>query len=238
MRLPPRSRKLNLIKCLSFRALNICCDSKIKEEPKVIKEIFINNGYPDEVIDENFNLTVTKIKNKNKIFAPSKCPVYFRLPWSGPASQSFADKVASSVYRWYNAVKVRPIFYTKRAFSTIHKDVLPILNQSLSIFKFNCRCNSTYIGRTSQCLEVRIRQHVPRCISNRGRLTPGQSLAINSCKINYRDDSFSVLLRARDKVQLNILEAIYIALDRPSLYRQRSSHTLHILADGLNNVVT
>ena len=28
----PRSRKLNLIKCLSFRALNICCDSKIKEE--------------------------------------------------------------------------------------------------------------------------------------------------------------------------------------------------------------
>ena len=31
----PMSRKLNFIKCLSFRALNICSDSKIKEEPKV-----------------------------------------------------------------------------------------------------------------------------------------------------------------------------------------------------------
>ena len=40
----PRSRKLNSIKCLSFRAFNICCDSKIEEELKIIKEIFINNG--------------------------------------------------------------------------------------------------------------------------------------------------------------------------------------------------
>ena len=42
--LAPRSRKLNLIRCLSFRAFNICCDSKIEAELKVIKEIFINNG--------------------------------------------------------------------------------------------------------------------------------------------------------------------------------------------------
>ena len=33
----PRSRKLNLIRCFSFRALNICCDSKIEGELKVIK---------------------------------------------------------------------------------------------------------------------------------------------------------------------------------------------------------
>ena len=47
--------------------------------------------------------------------------------------------------------------------------------------------------------------------------------AINSYRTNYQDDCFSVLHRARDKVQLNILEAIYIAIDRPSLCRQRSS---------------
>ena len=32
----PRSRKLNLIRCLSYRALNICSDSKIEDELKVI----------------------------------------------------------------------------------------------------------------------------------------------------------------------------------------------------------
>ena len=195
--------------------MNICCDSKIKQELIVIKEIFINNGYPEEVIDDNINLTVTRFKNKNKIFGASKCPAYFRLPWIVPASQSFAEKVATSVYRCYHAVKVRLIFTTKTAFNSIHKDVLPILKQSLLVYIFNCRCNLAYIGRTFQHLEVRIRQHVPRGILNKGRLTSGQYqamdsaigehlLAINSCRTNYQDDCFSVLHRSWDKVQLNI----------------------------------
>ena len=58
--------------------------------------------------------------------------------------------------------------------------------------------------------------------------------AINSCGTNYQDDCCSVLHRDRNKVQLNILEAIYIALDCLSLYRQRSSHTLYILGDVLS----
>ena len=103
----PRSKKLNLIKCLSFIALNICSDSKIEEELTVIRDLFLNNGYSEEVIDDNISLTATKFKNKNKIFGPSKCPIYFRHPWIGPASQSFADKVVSSVYRCFHAVKVR-----------------------------------------------------------------------------------------------------------------------------------
>ena len=72
----------------------------------VIKEIFINNGYPEEVIDDNIKLIVTRFKNKNTIFWPPKCSVYFRLPWVGPVSQSFAEKVASSVYYCYHAVNV------------------------------------------------------------------------------------------------------------------------------------
>ena len=207
------------------------------------------NGYPVEVIDDNINLTATKFKDKNKIFGPSKCPVYFRLPWSGPASRSFADKVASSVYHCYHTVKVRSVYATKTAFKSIHKDTLPILNQSLLIYKFNCRCSSTYIGRTSQRLEVRIRQHVPRGILNSGRSTCGHSqamdsaigehlLSTNSCRTDYRDDWFSVLHRARNKIHLTILEAIYVYLDHPSLGRKKTNHNLYILGDLLNTGVT
>ena len=53
-----RSRKLNLIRCLSFRALNICCESKIEDELKVIKETFINNGYHEEVPDIGLGVKV------------------------------------------------------------------------------------------------------------------------------------------------------------------------------------
>ena len=194
------------------------------------------------LIDDDINLTATKFKNKNKIFGPSKCPVNFSLPWIGPASQSFADKVAFSVY---HAVKVRSVFATEMAFNSIRKDVLPIMNQSLLVYKFNCRCNSTYIGRTSQCLEVRIRQHVPRGILNSGWSTSGHSQAMdsatgehilttNSCRTDYLDDWFSVLHRARNKIHLDLIEAIYISLDRSFQCRQRTNHNLYILGELLN----
>ena len=63
-------------------------------------------------------------------------------------------------------------------------------------------------------------------------------LAINSCKTNYQDDCFSVLHRARDKTHLNVLEAIYVAIDRPSLCRQLSSHILNIFGEILETGVT
>ena len=143
-----RSRKLNLIRCLSYRALNICSDSKIEEELKVIKEIFINNGYPEEVIDNNIKFTVTRLKNKNKTFGPPKYPVYFRLPWVGSANKSFAERIATFVYRCYHAVNLQLIFTTRTALNSTHKDKLPIFKQSMLIYKFECRCSSTCIGRT------------------------------------------------------------------------------------------
>ena len=72
-----RFRKLNLIRCLSFRALNICSDCKIEDELKVISDIFIKNGNPEGVIDDNIKFTMTRLKNKKKLFDP---PVHFRLP--------------------------------------------------------------------------------------------------------------------------------------------------------------
>ena len=42
-----KSRKLNLIKCLTFRALKICSDNKIKSEFKQIKNLLLSNGYPE-----------------------------------------------------------------------------------------------------------------------------------------------------------------------------------------------
>ena len=41
------------------------------------------------------------------------------------------------------------------------------------IYKFQCCCDATYIGRISQCLDIRVRQHVPRGI--RDRTTYGHS---------------------------------------------------------------
>ena len=104
------------------------------------------------------------------------------------------------------------------------------------IYKFECQCSSTYIGRTCQGLEVRIKQHVPRVIIKKCRQTSRHSqaidsaigehlLTINNCRTNFEDDCFSVLHRARDKIHLNVLEAIYIAINRPhSMQTVKQSH--------------
>ena len=53
----PKSRKANLIKCLTFRALKILSD-KIKNEFEQIKNSFLGNWYPVEVIVDTMNKTV------------------------------------------------------------------------------------------------------------------------------------------------------------------------------------
>ena len=120
----------------------------------------------------------------------------------------------------------RPIFTTSLVFNSTNKDKLPIFKQRNLIYKFVCRCSSTYIGMTCQRLEVRVRQHIPSVLSS-GRLTSGHSpamdsaigehlLTINSCRTSYEDNCFSVLHRARDKFHLKVLEAIYIFTNHPS----------------------
>ena len=137
---------------------------------------------------------------------------------------------------------------TRTAFNSTYKDKLPIFKQSMLINKFECRCSSTYIGSTCQRLEERIR-HIPSVIITKGRQTSGHSramdsaigehlLTISSCKTSYEDDCFSVLHRAGDKIHLNVLEAIFIAINRPPLCRQLSSHILNIFGEVLETGVT
>ena len=106
-----------------------------------------------------------------------------------------------------------------------------------------CHCDSQYVGRTSQRLQDRIKQHVPQWL--RQQLTrPRRSQPHRSCKqtntkpdcdsaigqhlldndrcaLNYDDKRFSILATARSSFHLNLLEATYIKTRRPVLCRQK-----------------
>ena len=120
----PKSRKVNLIKCLIFRALKICLENKIKSEFEQFINLFWGNRYPEEVIVDTVNKTVNKFRNNIRPFGPFKYPV--KLPWIESPSQLIADKVSSSVICCYNVAMVQTILTTQAAFHSIHKDVLPI----------------------------------------------------------------------------------------------------------------
>lgn len=89
----------------------------------------------------------------------------------GPNSQVCANKISSSVRWCFNSVVVQNIFSTRRAFPSVHKDVLPTYQQSLVIYQYKCQCEADFVGKTIQQLEVRIAQHVTGQIQSYGHIT-------------------------------------------------------------------
>ena len=126
---------------------------------------------------------------------------------------------------------------------TNSRTILPAIQKSFVIYEYKCHCDSRYVGRTSQRLQDRIKQHVQQWL--RQQLTrPRRSQPHRSCKrtdtkpdcdsaigqhlldndrfaLNYDDKRFSILAAARSSFHLNLLEATYIKTRRPVLCRQK-----------------
>ena len=62
----------------------ICTKSELNEEIKHIKNILLDNGYPESIIDCNISKKIAQF-SMPKRSGPEKCPVYLRVPWIGKA---------------------------------------------------------------------------------------------------------------------------------------------------------
>ena len=156
----------------------------------------------------------------------------------------FEKQITSVVKRCFFSVESRVIFNTRQLLPAIKKDVLPSHHHSNVIYQFLCHCDSRYVGRTSQRLEERIKQHVPRSIANPPTSVNRQSLS-RSCKTNtrpqqfyesaigqhlldnaqcalhYSNEKFSILARGRSSFYLSALEATFIKSLNPLLCKQK-----------------
>ena len=102
----------------------------------------------------------------------------------------FEKQITSAVKRCFFSVEPRVIFNTRQLLPAIKKDALPSHHHSNVIYQFVFHCDSRYVGRTSQRLEERIKQHVPRSIANPPASPNRQSLS-HSCKANTRPQQFN-----------------------------------------------
>ena len=131
------------------------------------------------------------------------------------------------------------------------KDVLPATPKNFVIYD-KCHCDSRYVGRTSQRLQDRIKQHVsqwlrqqltrlhrsrPHRLCKRNDTKPdcdfaiGQHLLKNDqCALNYDNRRFSILATAHSCFDLDLSEAAYIKTRRTILCRQKEFvYTLKLL---------
>ena len=122
------------------------------------------------------------------------------------------------------------------------KDSVPTTQKSCVVHEFSCRCEARHVGRTTQKLADRIKQHVPTSIkkkSNTVREQPPRLCKNNNSKINcesaigqhlltnpecaktYTDDHFRIIGQARSSFHLSVLESVYIKTQNPVLCKQK-----------------
>ena len=226
----PTKQKLNLISCLTHRALKICSPSKLDCEMENIYKLFSSLGYPDHIVKNMVKRAMDRFHHPPA--KSDKCPVYLHLPYIGPVSNRFEKQARNAVSTTFDSVCLRVVFKSRRPLNGIAKDVSPITDNNNVIYKYKCHCDSEYIGRTSKRFHVRRDQHVTKSIrkwmqdfKNRptGNLTAiGEHLIWNPvCAKNYDDRRFTILSRGRTPFHLSVLESLYIKTMKPALCKQK-----------------
>ena len=104
--------------------------------------------------------------NQSSQHGPKKCEVHLHLSWLGNVSTRFEKQIPTAIQRCYFTVETRVVFTIKSLLSATKKDVLSAHCHNNVIYQFVCHCDSRYVRRTSQRLQKRIKQHVPRSIRN------------------------------------------------------------------------
>jgi hypothetical protein len=240
-----KRRKLNLIKCLVHRAKRICSADKLHFELEFIKTTLMNNGYPKGTIQKIMKRQLDATNptqrtpssasddmNPNQR-APSSTlddtsPVYLRLPYIGPVSTVYRGRIVDSITRCYKTAVPRVILTSRPILTTAVKDVLPSLKRSNIVYEFTCHCDSRYVGRTTQRLLSRVKEHVPVYVRNNTYLKKNPNSAVgrhlrvsDDCRKHYSDGRFKILTFGRNEFHLSILEALHIKDKNPILCVQK-----------------
>ena len=101
--------------------------------------------------------------------------------WLGNVSLRYEMQIKTAVKRCYFAVEPCIVYTTRQLLPAVKKDALPAFHQSNIVYQFLCHCDSRYVGRTSQRLEQRIKQHVPKTILQK-HISQDRSTLARSCK--------------------------------------------------------
>ena len=169
-----------------------------------------------------------------------------RLPFIGKPSYRFERQIKIAIRSCYESVIPHIMFRSRPMLPKMRKDVLPTLSSQNVVYKFSCYCKSNYVGQTTQTLQKRMSQHVPKCLldyqkfvcDNSGEQFDKKRMVsiINAkkqssicehlvnnpeCLKNYSNVRFRPIAQARSSFHLSVLEAVIISQNRPEICKQK-----------------
>ena len=133
---------------------------RLSGEMERIKKILLDNGYLKNIVNTQI-VEETAQFSTLKRFGPEKYPVYLRVPWIDKPSTNLKKKLKTAIENCSGSVDNRLVFTSKRMLPLARKDVLPTTQKSFVVCESKCHCDSQCVGRTFQCQQDHIKQHVP-----------------------------------------------------------------------------
>ena len=206
------------------------------EEIRFLVKFFEQNDYPTKVI-------YNQIRNfMNKIFARSapavtvrKQSFYIKLPYLGPLSFHIRNQLCKLLTSSYPQLDFRYVFTNKNTVGNLFpfKDKIPEGLHSFITYEFKCAvCNDSYIGQTTCNFDKRISDHLGKSEWT-GRECKKSPTAISEHRKTTshptQPSDFKIIGRAPSGLQLDVLEAIQIALFKPKLNIQVQAAKLYTL---------
>ena len=161
----PSSNKIGLLHTLLYRCFRICSDwTKFHLELVKLTDVFKNNGYPENFINNCFKVFLDKkYRAREKMITVPKKTLFLVLPYLGPLSLQTRTKLRKPLKGILNCCKLQIVFKSqnKLAKTFRFKDRIPKELTSGVVYKFQCGlCNESYYGECVRHLNVRIGEHI------------------------------------------------------------------------------
>ena len=125
-----------------------------------IKKILLKNGYHKNTVNtRSSRKSLSSPFLSDFALKSALCTLGF-LGKASPPQTLKKSKISRE--SCYDSVNPRLVFTSKRVLSLARKDIQHTIQKSSVIYECMCLCDSRYVGRTSQRLQNRIKQHVPK----------------------------------------------------------------------------
>ena len=136
-------------------------------------------------------------------------------------------KLTATIRCTFYSAELRVISSTKPLILPTLKTEQPFQATSQCLYKFECDCSASYLGRTERRLESRIAEHVPKWLEKNDDIqhkTPVSSIGRHLFDTGHVIDpkkAFRVILRTQSSRALRFAEALAIQRLKPSLCVQK-----------------
>ena len=167
----PSTYKFGTVYTLLYRCFQICSSwTKLHTELVFLKQIVLENGYPESFINKRFKRFMDSIHIiKETTVTVEKKPFVQVLPYLGSISFQTRTKLKKSLKTILNCCKLQIVFENSTILDTnFHfKDRIPKNITLGDVYKFQCGLyNESYCGECVRHLNVRIGEHIRKPVNN------------------------------------------------------------------------